>query len=277
MQPLPRRLVCSPSTISCDLQRLRVAASSSLERCPRSAEVLAVEHLQVQVRARCSGSGTSERRAARGRAASRTGSRRRSAATGPRGRGRRGRGLAGARLRRAAACSRRIGLRERSSRSRRIMSWFARSRPSIASLRVDDEPAVLGRDPRRGELRSARRRRRGAGSVDARRRQVLRGHHHLLRALHQQAGEADRCPAGARCTACDQLLRRHLDAEVDDSKPLFERMISTRFLPMSWTSPLTVASTTLPARWRSRPSPCTARGGRPRPSSPRRSAAPRRR
>ncbi len=30
------------------------------------------------------------------------------------------------------------------------------------------------------------------------------------------------------------------------SKPLLVRMMSTRFLPMSWTSPLTVASTTLP-------------------------------
>ena len=30
------------------------------------------------------------------------------------------------------------------------------------------------------------------------------------------------------------------------SKPLLERMMSTRFLPMSWTSPLTVASSTLP-------------------------------
>ena len=29
-------------------------------------------------------------------------------------------------------------------------------------------------------------------------------------------------------------------------KPLLARMISTRFLPMSWTSPFTVASTTLP-------------------------------
>ncbi len=30
-------------------------------------------------------------------------------------------------------------------------------------------------------------------------------------------------------------------------KPLFERMMSTRFLPMSWTSPLTVASRMLAA------------------------------
>ena len=29
-------------------------------------------------------------------------------------------------------------------------------------------------------------------------------------------------------------------------KPLLERMMSTRFLPMSWTSPFTVASSTLP-------------------------------
>ena len=42
------------------------------------------------------------------------------------------------------------------------------------------------------------------------------------------------------------------------TQPLLVRMISTRFLPMSWTSPRTVASTTVPL---SRPStrPCAAR------------------
>ena len=58
----------------------------------------------------------------------------------------------------------------------------------------------------------------------------------------------ERPTASGRCsrTAATRASGGTLMPRSTTSKPLFAKMISTRFLPMSWTSPLTVASTTLP-------------------------------
>ena len=98
---------------------------------------------------------------------------------------------------------------------------------------------------------------------------------HLVGALHQQPGEADQVRPVLPARRAISFSGGTLIPRFTTSKPLFERMISTRFLPMSWTSPLTVARSTFPAA--PPPSHPAARGGPPRPSWPPRSGAPRRR
>jgi len=80
-------------------------------------------------------------------------------------------------------------------------SWLARS-------------AVLGRDPGGGELLGERRAADEERDLDGRDAQVLRRHHHLLRGLHEQAGETE-CVGLVGVVRRDQILGRHLDAQVD--------------------------------------------------------------
>ena len=76
-------------------------------------------------------------------------------------------------------------------------------------------PPYSLRDARRGELAGQRRAAHEERDLDAGRAQVLGGDHHLLGRLHQEPGEADRVGLVAVVRG-DQVLRRHLDAQVDD-------------------------------------------------------------
>ena len=79
-------------------------------------------------------------------------------------------------------------------------------------------------------------------SMPAARRSCAVDHHHLRR-LHQQPGEADRRRAGAPGRPRTSSSGGTLMPRLMTLKPLLPRMMSTRFLPMSCTSPFTVAST----------------------------------
>ena len=119
------------------------------------------------------------------------------------------------RARRAAPPARRAAARAAPRGwSRRRAGWRGRARPWRPWRRASSA-AVLGRDARRGELAGQRRAAHEERDLDAGRAQVLGGDHHLLGRLHQEPGQ----PEGVRLVAVvrgDQLLGRHLDAEVDD-------------------------------------------------------------
>ena len=81
---------------------------------------------------------------------------------------------------------------------------------------VGDQAGILGRDFHPGEAVRERSAADQDGTIDTRGLQVLRRRDHHLRRLDEQAGQADRVgPVLAECF--DQLLGRHLDAEIDDA------------------------------------------------------------
>ena len=194
-----------------ELPGLRIAVLEQSRDQPAQAEVLAVEHLEVQVRVDlCERNVTQHVRlevGGRGRRYSRH------VRLRTRGRRRRARRVHG---RGAAHQGRLLGpyaLGETLARHGRE-ELVGEVEAVHGVLRVERQPAILGGDPRGRELA----RERGAAdeerNVDAGRLQILGGHHHLLRGLHEQS----RQPEGVglvRVVGGDEVLRRHLEAEVD--------------------------------------------------------------
>ena len=80
---------------------------------------------------------------------------------------------------------------------------------------VGADSAVLGRDALVGEAPRERRAADDEVAVDARLLEVARSRHHLLRALDQKSGEPHDVGL-VLAHRLDELLTRHLDAEVDD-------------------------------------------------------------
>ena len=103
---------------------------------------------------------------------------------------------------------------------RRVHQAVHQAQPGHGVLGVAHGLAVGGRDAGARESLGER------GAADQHRRrdscgfEVRRGDDHLLRALDQQAGQAD--GVGVVFPArLDQVFRRYLDAEIDDLYPLF--------------------------------------------------------
>jgi hypothetical protein len=113
------------------------------------------------------------------------------------------------------ACRLVVELRDQRRARFLVFQALRELQPGHRVLRVRHQAAVLGRD---AQTREAVRERGAAHqdrALDAVAREVLRGDDHLLRALDEQAGQADRVGT-VLLIGGYQIFGRHLDAEVHD-------------------------------------------------------------
>ena len=101
----------------------------------------------------------------------------------------------------------------------RVHQFIHQPQPGHRVLRIAHRLAIARRNLRLCELCGKRRPAHQQRDLDARILQVASGDHHLLRALHQQPGKSDRIRV-MLLVCLDQVLRRHLDAQVYNVIPV---------------------------------------------------------